>query len=105
VRFAEGDFTGAVGDLFPVRQIVHEFGGSHAQRGAIQRTLVEAALRSGDHALVDGLLAERLGLREASSWDWRAVAAALAARGDTPGSARATERADRLVADITAAVG
>ena len=34
-------------ELLPIRTRVHEFGGSHAQRDAVERTLLEAAIRAG----------------------------------------------------------
>ena len=39
--------------------IAHRFGGSHAQRDLLDLTLVEAALRGGDHGLARALAAER----------------------------------------------
>ncbi len=46
--------------LLSVRPIAHRFGGSHAQRDVIDLTLIEAAERSGNHALVRALANERL---------------------------------------------
>lgn len=46
--------------LRPVRGIANRFGGSHAQRDLIDLTLIEAARRSGQDALVRALAAERL---------------------------------------------
>ena len=34
-----------------MRNIAHRFGGSHAQRDVLDLTLIEAALRAGQHAL------------------------------------------------------
>jgi len=52
--------------LRPVREIASRFGGSHAQRDVIDRTLLEAARRSGRLALARGLEAERSALRPES---------------------------------------
>jgi len=57
--FAAGDCNTAVELLRPVRNIAHRFGGSHAQRDVIDLTLIEAARRSGQHALATALLNER----------------------------------------------
>jgi len=45
-----------------------QFGGSHAQRDVFQRTLLEAALRSGRYDLARSLVAERLALRPTSTY-------------------------------------
>ena len=52
--------------LRAVRNIAHRFGGSHAQRDVIDLTLIEAALRSGQHALAAALSAERAAMRPTS---------------------------------------
>ncbi len=49
--------------LMPVRYRAHIFGGSHAQRDVVHRTLIEAALRSGDNPLAASLTAERTSLK------------------------------------------
>lgn len=102
--FGDGDYESTVDALLPIRRQVSEFGGSHAQRDAVQRTLIEAARRSGDTRLARALLAERLGVRDANTHDWRKVAQVLGADGDTAGSRSATEKADGLVGDIRASV-
>ena len=45
VAFGDGDYERVLDDLWPVRTRLHEFGGSHAQRDAMERTLLEAAIR------------------------------------------------------------
>jgi tetratricopeptide (TPR) repeat protein len=64
--FGDGDYAEAVRLLRPIRHIAHRFGGSHAQRDAIDLTLVEAAIRSGDAALARALTSERYYARPAS---------------------------------------
>ena len=64
--FGEGAYAETVSRLRPVREIAHRFGGSHAQRDVLDRTLLEAARRSGELALARGLEAERAALRPAS---------------------------------------
>ena len=63
VAFAEGRYDDVVDLLLPVRRLLHRFGGSHAQRDAMQRTLIESAIRSGQHQSGGRLLRERLSLR------------------------------------------
>lgn len=63
VAFAEERYQDAVDLLWPARRTFHHFGGSHAQRDVLERTLVEAALCSGQGDLADRLLAERLARR------------------------------------------
>ena len=57
--FGDGNYAETVRLIRPIRAIAHRFGGSHAQRDVIDLTLIEAALRSGDHALARALAAER----------------------------------------------
>lgn len=57
--FGQGDWAGAVEALRPVRNRAARFGGSHAQRDVIDLTLIEAARRAGNTALLGALLAER----------------------------------------------
>ena len=46
VAFAESRHDDVVAELMPIRRVLQRFGGSHAQRDALQRTLLESALRS-----------------------------------------------------------
>ena len=57
--FGQGRFAETVDLLLPVRYKAHTFGGSHAQRDIIHRTLIEAALRGGDQAMARALTQER----------------------------------------------
>jgi hypothetical protein len=81
--FAGGDFQTTVDLIRPVREIAHRFGGSHAQRDLLDLTLIEAALRSGQHNLANALSAERLALKPQSPlarlYGERAVRPAVAA--------------------------
>jgi hypothetical protein len=61
--FGAGAYSETVRLLRPVREIASRFGGSHAQRDVLDRTLLEAARRSGQHALARALEAERSALR------------------------------------------
>jgi len=70
--FGCGDYDRAVDLLLPVRTRTHAFGGSHAQRDILQRTLVEAAHRAGRSSLAVALLRERVFLKPSCpfSWSW-----------------------------------
>ncbi|MBM3571234.1 MAG: tetratricopeptide repeat protein [Alphaproteobacteria bacterium] len=74
--FGRGAYGEAIDRLLPVRGRANRFGGSHAQRDAFSWTMVEAAIRLGDRALADALLAERLALKPDSplnrAWQARA---------------------------------
>jgi hypothetical protein len=63
LAFDRGDFAGAVRLLRAIRRDAHRFGGSHAQRDLLDLTLIEAALRDGQHGLAAALTAERLDLK------------------------------------------
>jgi tetratricopeptide (TPR) repeat protein len=82
VAFAEDRHDDVVETLAPIRRTLHRFGGSHAQRDVLQRTLLESALRSGRHEFADELIAERLAERETSVYGWSRRQLLSAARGD-----------------------
>lgn len=60
VAFDAGRYQDCIAPLRAVRSIAHRFGGSHAQRDLLDLTLIEAARRAQDLALVRALSAERL---------------------------------------------
>ena len=93
VAHAEGRHADVIADLLPIRTILSRFGGSHAQRDALQRTLVDSAMRSGELDLARALLDERLGVRESSVWSWRRRGRVFAATGDASAAERAEQRA------------
>ena len=66
VAFAEGRYRQTISWLRPVRTIANRFGGSHAQRDLLDLTLIEAAHRAGDVALMRALAAERLRVKPKS---------------------------------------
>jgi hypothetical protein len=63
LAFGRGDYALAVEAILPVRHDAVRIGGSHAQRGIIDLTLIAAAERSGQRGLARTLLDERVGLR------------------------------------------
>jgi hypothetical protein len=102
--FGAGRYENVIDGLLPVRTRVHEFGGSHAQRDAVERTLLESAVRARRDDLAAALVSERLANRECSTYAWTKRSLLLAARGDQTGAAAASRRADELVTDIRAAL-
>jgi tetratricopeptide (TPR) repeat protein len=63
LAFRDGQYRDCIAPLRATRSIAHRFGGSHAQRDLIDLTLIEAARRAGDDALLRALVAERLHAR------------------------------------------
>jgi hypothetical protein len=64
--FSDGCYAECTRLLRGVRNIAHRFGGSHAQRDLLDLTLIEAALRDGQHALASALAAERAAVKPCS---------------------------------------
>jgi tetratricopeptide (TPR) repeat protein len=93
IAFAEDRHDDVVAELLPIRRVLQHFGGSHAQRDALQRTLLESALRGGRYRLAQALTAERLGVRETSVYGWTQRARALRGLGDERGATAAAATA------------
>lgn len=83
IAHAEGRYADVVDTLVPIRRKLFRFGGSHAQRDVVQRTLLDAAIRSGALDLAHSLLNERLTLRPTSVYGWTQRARAFGSAGDT----------------------
>jgi len=105
LHFGRGQYRQVLAELMPIRNRVHEFGGSHAQRDAVERTLLEAAIREGQTDLALALVSERLAVRECNTYAWSKRAWLLAAAADQPGAASAAARAAELATQIRAAAG
>ena len=82
IAFTEGRHDDVVAELLPIRRVFHHFGGSHAQRDLLQRTLTESAIRSGRLDLARSLVDERLSQRDTSVFGGFRRARILAAEGD-----------------------
>ena len=100
LAFIEGRHGDVIDELMPIRRSLNHFGGSHAQRDALQRTLLESALRAGQFDLARALTAERLGLRETSVYGWNQRARALRGLGDDAAAADADHRAAQFRAQF-----
>lgn len=72
--FWRNDYPAAVRQLHGARYIVNSFGGSHAQRDIIDLTLLEAAVRAGQHDFAQALAHERLALKPDSYLNRRYLA-------------------------------
>ncbi|MFJ7067992.1 tetratricopeptide repeat protein [Streptomyces sp. NPDC101115] len=96
VAHAAADHDTVVERLWPLRRRLHEFGGSHAQRDALQKTLLDAALRSGRHDTARVLISERTALRPHSPYNWLSTARLAESLGDAARAASARDRAGRL---------
>jgi hypothetical protein len=68
VAFGQDHDDEVVATLMPLRNVVNLIGGSHAQRDAVQRTLLQAALHSGQSDISRALVSERLALRPTSHY-------------------------------------
>ena len=93
MAFTEGRHDDVVGELLPIRTVFQHFGGSHAQRDLLQRTLTESAIRSGRFDLARALLDERLSQRDTSVYGLLGRARVLAAQGADAEARQAEERA------------
>lgn len=96
LAFAQGRHAETLALLYPVRHHLNEFGGSHAQRDVLQRTLLEAAFRAGRHDVAGALVRERLHLKPDSPWNWRQQARLSRALGDAAAAADADRREQEL---------
>src|SRR4051794_4772739 len=93
VAHLEGRHDDVAADLAPIRRIAQRFGGSHAQRDLIQRTVTDSAIRSGRLDLARALVDERLSERETSVYGLVQRARVLSAIGDARGACAAEEAA------------
>src|SRR6202142_4534642 len=102
-HFGTGRYQEVLDELLPIRTRIHEFGGSHAQRDAVERTLLEAAIRAGRHELASALVSGRPANPEWRTYAWTKRAMLLAAAGNAVGAASATTRERELAAQIRSA--
>ena len=93
IRFGQERYADVIDELLPIRRVLQHFGGSHAQRDVLQRTLLEAALRSGRLDLAQALISERLAVRETSVYGWTRQAQLFEALGQGHAAAVADARA------------
>ena len=82
VAFAEGRHGDVLAELLPIRTVLARFGGSHAQRDVLQRTILTSAIRTGQLDVARALIGERLAVRETSVYSLRRLADLHRTRGD-----------------------
>lgn len=104
IAFGQHHYDRTVDLLIPVRHRLGEYGGSHAQRDAVHKTLLEAALRAGRHELARTLLSERINLRPVCPYNWLAQARLADELGEGARAATARARADEQAAEGMAAL-
>lgn len=100
MHFGRGEYESVIRELLPIRTRVHRFGGSHAQRDAVERTVLEAAIRAGRLELASALVSERLSVRECNTYAWSKRAWLRNAAGDQAGASSAMARARELAGEI-----
>jgi tetratricopeptide (TPR) repeat protein len=93
LAYTEGRHDDVVGELLPIRTVFHHFGGSHAQRDVLERTLTESAIRSGRLDLARALLDERLSQRDTSVYGLLGRARVLTQQGADVQAREAEEQA------------
>ena len=91
IAFARHQYQSAVELLGHARRHASVFGGSHAQRDAIDLTLLAAAAGSGDGALVRALVAERVARKPTAG-----LAAGLVIEASQARAARRPPRTDQI---------
>ena len=96
VAFVQERYGDAIDHLYPICHHLNEFGGSHAQRDVLLRTLLEAALRSRRLDLAASLMRARMHAKPDSPFNWRQQSRLLAASGDETGAAEAERRGAAL---------
>jgi hypothetical protein len=104
LAYVEARYDDVLAELLPIRTVLHRFGGSHAQRDVVQRTIVDAARRGGHDDLAAALLSERLALRETSVYALRRLAELRRSHDDPTGAAEADTQATTNARRFAAAV-
>lgn len=93
-----GNYEGVVENLLPIRYLLPDIGGSHAQRDLFHQILIAAALRAPHPKLARALLGERTRLKPDNAWTWQRYAQALDAIGEHSAAHQASERARSVLA-------
>lgn len=75
--FTQGDYNTVVSKLMSIKTITAQFGGSHAQRDIIARTLLDAAIRANNKTMARALVNERLIARPNSPYNKKKLAQAV----------------------------
>jgi tetratricopeptide (TPR) repeat protein len=97
LAFEQGRFETVVALLYPIRRRIHEFGGSHAQRDVVLKTLIEAAIRAKKWELANAMLSERIAVRPKSPYNWQKYSLVLEEIGLQTKAILARDEAVRLL--------
>jgi hypothetical protein len=100
LEFGRGNYAQVIEHLFPIRRRIHEFGGSHAQRDAVLKTLIEAALHGGRFDLARAILSERISVRPRSPYNWLKHSVALEGLGEVTKAVLARETAEKRLKQV-----
>ena len=98
VAYKQGDFEKVVELMLPIRYDIRKLGGSHVQRDVFVQTLLQGAVKSGQHNLARALLSERVALKPKSSVSWKLFADALEGAGEANAAKNARDKARLLLA-------
>ena len=98
ISYKQGDYGRVVELMMPIRYDIRKMGGSHVQRDVFVQTLLQAAVKSGQHNMARALMSERIALKPNSSVSWRLYADALEGAGDADAAARARDKVRLLLA-------
>jgi tetratricopeptide (TPR) repeat protein len=101
LAYANQDYKRTVELLEPIRYDLKYIGGSHAQKDVFHRTLVSAAMKSGQLNIARALMSERTADRPTSIWNWRTYARVLATLDDEAGAVGAWRKARDLLVGLT----
>ena len=71
IAYKQGDYGRVVELMMPIRYDIRKLGGSHVQRDVFVQTLLQSAVKSGQHNLARALMSERVALKPNSSVSWR----------------------------------
>ncbi|WP_261841493.1 tetratricopeptide repeat protein [Aliamphritea ceti] len=59
-EFSQGHYSSAIDILMPIKNSINVFGGSHAQRDVVARTLLDSAIKAKQKKLAKALINERI---------------------------------------------
>lgn len=99
LEFGQGQYAQCAEALYEIRRRASEFGGSLAQRDALDRTILAAAIRGKLGSVARAVASERVSLKASNPSNWRRYGEALMLTGAPEQDVgKATETASRLTA-------
>ena len=97
IAHRKGAFGDAVDLIFPVKDLIHGIGGSHAQRDLFEHLLLDAAVRAERLNVARSLLSQRIEKRPRDLWAWRMLACLLETLGDATAAAASRAEIARIL--------